>query len=125
MNKNIIIGVLAGLLVGIIGTVGVGAVMNTPRGDHMDHSAMSMSDMNKALENKTGDDFDKAFIEMMIAHHEGAVDMAILAKDNAKHDEIKTLSEDIIAAQTKEISQMQQWQMDWGYEVDAMPGMTH
>ena len=30
------------------------------------------------LKNKTGDDFDKAFIEQMIIHHQGAIEMATL-----------------------------------------------
>lgn len=83
--------------------------------DMMDHSTMSMDDMASSLNNKTGDDFDRLFIAQMIDHHQGAIDMAQLAKKNAKHDEIKKLSEEIIVAQTKEISQMRQWQKDWGY----------
>lgn len=74
-----------------------------------------MDDMTAELKNKTGDEFDQAFIASMIAHHEGAVEMAKLSAKNAKHEEIKTLSNDIIAAQEKEITQMKKWQMDWGY----------
>lgn len=77
--------------------------------------SMSMDDMTAELKNKTGDEFDKAFITSMIAHHEGAVKMAKLSEKNAKHEEIKNLSNDIIAAQEKEISEMKQWRMDWGY----------
>ena len=78
-------------------------------------SGVSMDDMTADLKNKTGDEFDKAFITSMIAHHEGAVEMAKLSAKSAKHDEIKTLSTNIISAQEKEISEMKQWQMDWGY----------
>jgi uncharacterized protein (DUF305 family) len=125
MNKKAIIGLVIGLIIGIGGTIGATALMNSNAGK--DNSSMSMADMNAELKGKTGDDFDKAFIEMMIEHHQGAIDMAILAKSNAKHDEIKTLSQDIISAQTNEISKMQQWQMDWSYmsASDSMPGMTH
>jgi uncharacterized protein (DUF305 family) len=63
----------------------------------------------------TGDDFDKAFLSEMIVHHQGAIDMATLAKQNAKHDEIKKLADDIVVAQTKEIGEMKQWQQQWGY----------
>lgn len=76
-------------------------------------ASMQMSADN--LKTKTGDDFDAAFISEMIAHHEGAVEMAKLSAANAKHEEIKQLSSDIIAAQEKEINQMKQWQKDWGY----------
>lgn len=83
--------------------------------DNSSMSSMSMDDMSAELKNKKGDKFDKAFISNMIAHHEGAVDMAEQSSKNAKHDEIKQLSKEIISAQEKEISQMRQWQLDWGY----------
>ena len=90
-----------------------------------DHNSMSMMDMNKQLEGLSGDDYDKAFIEMMIAHHEGAVDMAELSASRAKHDEIKQLSQAIITAQDKEIADMKQWQRDWGYSTGEMNDMMH
>ena len=57
-----------------------------------------MDDMTADLTGKTGDEYDKAFIANMIAHHEGAVEMAKLSTENAKHDQIKNLSNDIITA---------------------------
>lgn len=89
------------------------------------HGTMSMADMSKQLEGLTGDNYDKAFIEMMIDHHEGAVDMAKLSDTRAKHDEVKQLSKKIITAQEKEISEMRQWQKDWGYSSDEMMDMMH
>lgn len=90
----------------------------------MGDSDMSMSDMTSSLKNKTGDDFDKAFISEMIAHHQGAIDMANLANQNAKHDEIKTLATDIVTAQTKEITEMKSWQTQWGYS-SSTESSTH
>jgi uncharacterized protein (DUF305 family) len=86
----------------------------------MDHSAMGMMDemagMEDELKGKTGDEFDKAFIEQMIMHHQGALDMAAPGEKNAEHQEVKDLTKAIVTAQTKEIKQMKQWQKDWGYE---------
>jgi uncharacterized protein (DUF305 family) len=76
---------------------------------------MTMDDMVNNLKGKTGDSFDKAFISGMIEHHQGAIDMANLAKQYAKHDEIKSMADDIISAQTNEITQMREWQKNWGY----------
>lgn len=76
---------------------------------------MSMTQMTDTFRDKQGDEFDQAFVSAMIEHHQGAVDMAKLSASNAKHEEIKQLSLGIIAAQEKEIHQMKQWQMDWGY----------
>jgi uncharacterized protein (DUF305 family) len=77
---------------------------------------MTMDGMVGSLKGKTGDEFDKTFISGMIEHHQGAIEMAKLAKANAKHDEVKKMADDIIAAQSKEIDLMQSWQSDWGYK---------
>jgi uncharacterized protein (DUF305 family) len=82
-------------------------------------ATMTMEDMSAALHGKTGDNYDKAFIEGMIVHHEGAIDMARQSATNAKHEEIKQLSRDIIAAQEKEIDLMKQWQAAWSYSSSA------
>ena len=85
----------------------------------MDHSAMGMEDTNagmmNALSNKTGDDFDKAFLKEMIMHHQSAIDMSASGVTNAKHQEVKDLTVAISTAQKKEIRQMRQWQKTWGY----------
>ena len=75
-----------------------------------------MAGMNSALEGKTGDEFDKAFIEQMIMHHQSAIDMAAPGEKNAQHQELKDLTKAVVSAQTQEIKQMKQWQKDWGYE---------
>jgi hypothetical protein len=76
---------------------------------------MTMDGMVSGLQGKTGDAFDKAFLSEMIAHHEGAVEMAKLAQQNAKHAEIKGMANDIVSAQQREIDQMKQWQTSWQY----------
>lgn len=85
----------------------------------MDHSSMGMMDSNAGMMNelgdKTGDAFDKAFLEQMIMHHQSAINMSAPGKTNAQHQEVKDLTVAIIAAQTKEIQQMKQWQKEWGY----------
>lgn len=73
----------------------------------------AMEDMMGGIMNKSGDEFDQAFIDEMIEHHQGAINMARLAEQNAKHQEIKDLAKDIIEAQTKEIQIMNQWKADW------------
>ena len=57
--------------------------------------------------------FDQRFIEAMIPHHQGAIEMAKDAQQKAEHTEIKTLAGKIITAQEAEIKQMQQWKQDW------------
>lgn len=117
----LVIGLLAGAL--LMGLTAVLAVNNDNQGmmsmmgmKSMHDSELSMDEMSADLRTKTGDSFDEAFLNMMIDHHEGAVDMAESALDNAKHEEIKRLANDIIAAQEGEINMMKAWQEDWGYD---------
>jgi uncharacterized protein (DUF305 family) len=140
-KESIVTGVFALLLGVVVAGFAAGQAVNNNNtgmmrmmGMHTDsntqqtatnHDEMSMNEMTEQLKNKTGDDFDKAFVEMMISHHEGAVAMAELIPSRAKHDEVKKLGEAIIAAQAKEISDMKQWQQDWGYTSDEMMQMMH
>lgn len=132
-----IIGLLAGVIITVL-TVNLVANNNNKSMMHMmgmhskhlqENCEMSMAGMVSELENKKGDDFDKIFITRMIEHHQGAIVMAMLAKQNAKHDEIKKLAEDINTSQTKEINQMKAWQKAWGYlagtDEDNMHMMAH
>jgi uncharacterized protein (DUF305 family) len=57
--------------------------------------------------------FDQRFIEAMISHHQGAIEMAQMAQQMAEHQEIQTLADAIIAAQQTEIEQMQGWLQEW------------
>ncbi|MCX6703813.1 MAG: DUF305 domain-containing protein [Candidatus Zambryskibacteria bacterium] len=82
-------------------------------GDERMSMSQMMTDMNATLIGKTGDDFDKAFLTKMIVHHEGAVEMAQLALQNAKHQEIKDLAQEIIKAQNTEIVSMKSWLKNW------------
>ena len=83
---------------------------------------VTMSEMTSSLRDKKGDDYDSLFIAHMIEHHQAAVDMAKLSEQNAKHEEIKRLSREIIAAQEKEIQQMRDWQKQWGYSTEHKGG---
>jgi uncharacterized protein (DUF305 family) len=84
-----------------------------------DHSSMGMMNdmagMTDKLKGLTGDEFDKAFLSSMIEHHQSAINMAYSGKTNAQHQEVKTLTVAIVDAQSKEITQMKQWQKEWGY----------
>lgn len=91
----------------------MGSSQSTTRDDGM--MDMSMHGMTTMLQGKTGDAFDEAFLRMMIPHHQGAIDMAKLAEQSAKHDEIKSMARDILSAQQREIDQMNQWLIDWNY----------
>lgn len=86
-----------------------GSVMN----DDGSNMAGMMMDMNAALRGKTGDALDKAFLEEMIIHHEGAVEMTEILLQGTTRPELLKLGTDIVTAQTAEIEMMKQWKKEW------------
>ena len=67
---------------------------------------MSMEDMTM-LQGLSGTSFDHKFLQMMIAHHRGAIEMARTEQSDGNNSETKALAAQIQEAQTAEISQMQ------------------
>lgn len=57
---------------------------------------------------------DVMFAQMMIPHHQQAIEMAQLVPDRTDNAEINALAEQIIAAQDPEISLMQSWIDEFG-----------
>jgi uncharacterized protein (DUF305 family) len=72
-----------------------------------------MDSMSAGLVGKKGNDFDSAFLEEMIPHHQGAVAMAQMVLATSKRPELIKLANDIITSQQKEIDQMRSWQRTW------------
>lgn len=57
--------------------------------------------------------FDQRFLEAMIDHHEGAVEMAEMALESARNSELRTMAEEVIVVQQGEINQMRAWLSEW------------
>jgi uncharacterized protein (DUF305 family) len=73
----------------------------------MGDGMMSDTDM-QALEDATGDEASRVFLEQMIEHHEGAIDMAQSEVDNGENPDVIGLAESIIESQTAEIATMEE-----------------
>ncbi|MEK0415459.1 MAG: hypothetical protein RL352_856 [Actinomycetota bacterium] len=73
----------------------------------MDHSSMMSgmmsSDEMAELGKKMGKDFDVAWAEAMIAHHEGAIEMANTVLDDGTNADIRALAQAVIKGQQAEI----------------------
>ena len=68
--------------------------------------------MMEGMEMPMTGDADQDFVSMMIVHHQGAIDMAKVQLEYGKDPQLRSLAEEIIAAQEKEIAMMKQWQAD-------------
>jgi uncharacterized protein (DUF305 family) len=65
------------------------------------------------LQAASGHEFDMMFLDMMIPHHQGAIDMSRDALKKASHQEIKTFARQIISKQQKDKAQMTRWKSAW------------
>ncbi|MBF6452464.1 DUF305 domain-containing protein [Nocardia cyriacigeorgica] len=82
-------------------------------GEHGGHGGHDMPGMMTpeqmtALENATGAEFDRQWMQMMIEHHIGAIDMANTVLAEGVNPDTKALATSIVAAQQAEIDQMRQ-----------------
>lgn len=110
--------------------VQVAAMPTAQKAGGMDHSqhggdpmataaktlGLSMDDMGMSMNMDAltkADPFDRAFIDEMIPHHQGAIRMARAELAKGTDPELKKIATAIVAAQTKEIEQMNSWRKQW------------
>jgi uncharacterized protein (DUF305 family) len=138
MNRQTILVAIIALLIG-----GIGGYAITDKDESYEKSGERMSDNQMGMhqmpdgtmmgdtENGTGQmdhsmmmvKSDREFLTGMIPHHQEAVDTAkeVIARGGST-PEIKTLVENIVIAQEKEIAEMKQWYQDWyGLAYEAKP----
>jgi len=72
---------------------------------HMDMGGMLSDEELAELSSANGSTFDRLFLEGMIAHHEGALDMISMIK-NSSNAEVKKLYSNILTSQSAEIEAM-------------------
>lgn len=76
--------------------------------DEHEMDGMMTSEDLAALEAASGPEASRLFLEQMIEHHEGAVDMARTQLEDGSNPEALALAQEIIDAQTSEIEQMRE-----------------
>lgn len=78
-----------------------------------DAATQAYRDANMAMHQGMDIEFtgnaDVDFVRGMIAHHQGAIDMAKIVLEHGKDPEIRKLAEGIVAAQESEIAFMKEW----------------
>ena len=76
-------------------------------GHDMGMNGMLSDEQMTALGNAQGAAFDKLYLEGMIGHHEGALQMAKMI-ENSSNEEAKNLAANIVTSQSAEIEKMKQ-----------------
>ncbi len=64
---------------------------------------------------------DVDFVRGMIPHHQGAIDMAKVALQHAKDEQIRKWATDVIREQEREIAEMQTWLKKKGVQQTSAP----
>ena len=82
-------------------------------GGMMSQSGMHMGGQEDMTALENASDFDKAFIEQMIPHHQLAIMMANMLQSGTNRPEMQQLAKNIITSQSNEIQQMQAWYAEW------------
>jgi len=72
----------------------------------MTMSGMMTAEQMQQLQQATGTTFDTMWMQMMIEHHEGAIDMAEQVKAGSANPEVTALADAIITGQRSEIATM-------------------
>jgi uncharacterized protein (DUF305 family) len=97
-------------------------------GSGTDHDGMNSAPTTAGASAASYNDDDVMFTQMMIPHHQQAVEMSTLAETRAQDPELKQLAATIKAAQQPEITMMTGWLTAWGMPTTAptdTPGMGH
>ena len=76
-------------------------------GMDMGGDGMMTDEEMQQLEQATGADFDRLWVQMMIKHHQGAVAMAKTEIEQGENPDAKALAQQIVTAQEAEITEMQ------------------
>ena len=95
---------------------GISHDMDSHMGNKMDNQMGSSTSNQSSNRKYTGADI--MFLQMMIPHHQQAIDMSNLALTRSKNSELLDLAKKIKSAQSAEIVQMKAWLKDAGASED-------
>lgn len=107
-NGRVLRGIAAGLLFGALFGYGIAnAVFNSKDSE----TALAVKRMIDQKDTQSA--LERHFIEQMVPHHQGAIDMARLVMQKSKKPEVRTMAQNILATQQMEIDDMREWYKEW------------
>ena len=111
MNCPMMQGGPAGMM-GMMGRQAGSMPMGAPRGDQS-VASLAMNAVNERMHREMAMEYtgnvDADFAKNMIAHHQGAIDMAKIVVAFGKDPKIRELAQNVIRAQEDEITMMKSW----------------
>src|ERR1700682_306812 len=79
---------------------------NSDEGPFLSENRSAMSKMMANMTVKPTGDVDRDFVEMMVPHHQGAIDMARAELKYGHNEQLRRLAQEIVATQQQEITVM-------------------
>ena len=96
------------LMTGWLTAAGQPTMMDSSDGHDMSSmDGMMTAEQMDTMSAMTGTEFDQTWLEMMIAHHEGAITQSETVKTEGSNADVLALADQIITAQQGEITEMQ------------------
>ncbi len=96
------------LMTGWLTAAGEPVAMDVSEGHDMSSmDGMMTAEQMDSMAAMTGTEFDQMWLEMMIAHHEGAIGQSQTVKANGSNTDVLARADQIITAQQAEIDEMQ------------------
>jgi uncharacterized protein (DUF305 family) len=109
-------GIFIGIIIFLLAIIGVLVVKNASKVTFPDNMRYGMGMSQSTSSNYTGADI--MFLQMMIPHHQQAVDISNLALSKSQDPELLALAQTIAASQAAEIITMENWLNDAGASKD-------
>ena len=75
-------------------------------GAYLAENDEAMSKMMQGMTIKPSGDVDRDFVDMMVPHHQGAIDMAVAVLRYGRNPQVRRLAQEIIVDQQQEIAAM-------------------
>jgi len=94
------------LLVAVLVGPAMASAASPEEAPFLAENAAAMTKMMDAMHIKPSGDVDKDFVAMMVAHHQGAIDMARAQLRYGHNEQLRRMAQEIIVTQQQEIAAM-------------------
>lgn len=101
------------------GSIGMMDMSHMP--EHMQGMMGAMQTMMQNMPTESSNNADADFLLMMIPHHQSAIDMARVELEQGQDEETRTMAQEMINSQQKEIDEMRAMLDRMGVEAPAAP----